>query len=102
MTLNSILEQSGISLLLFVICAYYAFRLLVLKDYTAVRGKQEKPPKDVEGYCKAAGLTVAFFGISTLVMAVLVLFNPTIGFAQIVVCTLIMVIMWRKITDKYA
>ncbi|WP_026491091.1 hypothetical protein [Butyrivibrio sp. XPD2002] len=102
MDFNAILEQSGISLLLFVICAYYAFRLLVFKDYTAVRGKQEKPPKDVEGYCKAAGLVIVFFGISTLVMAGLVLISPVAGLIQIVACTAIMVIMWKKVTDKFA
>ena len=102
MTLNNILEQSGISILLFVICAYYAFRLLVMKDYKAVRGRDEKPPKDVDGYCRAAGLVIVFFGISTLVMAGLVLVSPTAGLIQIIACTGIMVIMWKKVTDKYA
>lgn len=102
MDFNTILQNSGISILLFVICAYYAFRLLVLKDYKAVRGREEKPPKDVDGYCKAAGLVVVFFGISTLVMAGLVMVSPTAGLIQIVACTAVMVILWKKITDKYA
>ncbi|WP_035769292.1 hypothetical protein [Butyrivibrio sp. NC2002] len=102
MDINKFLEQSGISLLLFAICVYYAWRLLFMKDYTAVRGKDQDPPKDIEGYCRAAGLIVVFFGIATLVMAGLVLIDPTIGFIQIVICTAIMVFLWKKMTDKYA
>ena len=102
MNFNTVLQNSGISILLFVICAYYAFRLLVLKDYKAVRGREEKPPKDIDVYCRAAGLIVVFFAISTLVMAGLVLISPTAGLIQIVACTAVMVILWKKVTDKYA
>ncbi len=101
MNFSSILEQSGISILLFVICVYYAWRLLFMKDYASVRGKDQDPPKDIEGYCKAAGLIVIFFAVSTLVMAGLVLIDPIIGFVQILICTVIMVILWKKMSDKY-
>ena len=102
MDFNSILEQSGIPLLLFVICVYYAWRLLIMKEYSSVRGKDQDPPKDIEGYCKAAGLIIVFFGISTLVMAGLVLIDPVIGFVQILICTIIMVVLWKKMSDKYS
>ncbi|WP_044914275.1 hypothetical protein [Butyrivibrio sp. WCE2006] len=101
MDFNIILQNSGISILLFVICAYYAYKLLVLKDYKSVRSREEKPPKDIDGYCRAAGLIVVFFGISTLVMAGLVLFSPLAGLVQIIICTAIMAVMWKKVTDKY-
>ncbi|MCR5656971.1 MAG: hypothetical protein K6G06_05845 [Butyrivibrio sp.] len=102
MDINYILEQSGIPLLLTAIAIYYAVRLLVFKDYETVRGRGKDAPKDIDAYCKNAGLVIIFFAISTLVMAVLVLFNPVIGFAQILICTIIMVVLWKKLTDKYS
>lgn len=43
MTVDTIIEQAGIPLLLLVICVYYAIRLIVLHDSQAIRGKN-KPP----------------------------------------------------------
>ncbi len=102
MSFNQIVEQSGIPLLLFVICAYYAFRLLVFKDYETVRGRDKEAPKDVDGYCKTAGLIIVFYGLSTLVMAGIVLVSPVAGLAQIIVCTIIMIFLWKKMSDKYS
>ena len=102
MNFNTILEQSGISILLFVICIYYAVRLLVMKDYQSVRGKDQDPPKDIDGYCKGAGLVIIFFAVSTLVMAGIVLISPVAGLIQILICTGIMVVLWKRVSDKYA
>ena len=53
MTVDTIIEQAGIPLLLLVICVYYAIRLIVLHDSQAIRGKNKPPVKDEEAYCKA-------------------------------------------------
>ena len=37
MTVDTIIEQAGIPLLLLVICVYYAIRLIVLHDSQAIR-----------------------------------------------------------------
>ena len=46
MTVDTIIEQAGIPLLLLVICVYYAIRLIVLHDSQAIRGKHKPPVKD--------------------------------------------------------
>ena len=48
MTVDTIIEQAGIPLLLLVICVYYAIRLIVLHDSQAIRGKNKPPVKDEE------------------------------------------------------
>ena len=101
MDTNAILEQSGIPLLLFVICMYYAWRLLALKDVESIRGKNKPPVKDPENYAKGAGKLIVFFGLSTLAMAVLVLFSVQIAFVQIVICTLILGVLWKRMNDRY-
>lgn len=101
MDTNAILEQSGIPLLLFVICMYYAWRLLALKDVESIRGKGKPPLKDPDHYAMGAGKLIVFFGLSTLVMAVLVLVNVQIALAQIIICTLIMGVLWKRMNDRY-
>ncbi len=41
-----ILEQAGIPLLLFVICMYYGFRMIMMQDSGAIRGKSDEPLKN--------------------------------------------------------
>ena len=65
MTVDAIIEQAGIPLLLLVICVYYAIRLIVLHDSQAIRGKHKPPVKDEEAYCKAGGKLLLFFGAAT-------------------------------------
>ena len=68
MTVDTIIEQAGIPLLLLVICVYYAIRLIVLHDSQAIRGKNKPPVKDEEAYCKAGGKLLLFFGAATFLM----------------------------------
>ena len=42
MTTQTILEQAGIPLLLFVICMYYGLKLMILQD---VSGKEQRTGK---------------------------------------------------------
>ena len=101
MDTNTIMEQSGIPLLLFVICMYYAWRLLALKDVDSIRGKGKPPVKDPEKYAAGAGKLIIFFGLSTLLMAGLVLVNVQLALAEIVICTLILGVLWKRMNDRY-
>ena len=58
MTLDMFLERSGISLILFAVCLYYAWRVLVMKDLSSIRSKDKPPARDPEGYCRAAAYSV--------------------------------------------
>lgn len=101
MTFEEIMSQAGIPFLLFVVCLYYAWRLLALKDTDAVRGKGKLPLKDPDGYAKAAGGLLLFFAIASLVMGIIVLFNVTIALIWIVICTIILGIKWKKMHGLY-
>ena len=51
--LGQIMEQAGISILVGCVCLYFAYRVMILKDIKAIRGKGKPEPEDKEGYCKA-------------------------------------------------
>lgn len=101
MTIEMILEQAGIPLLLFVICMYYGIRLMILQDVNAIRGKNKEPVKDEKGYSKEGGKLILFFGGATLLMAILVCVNLYAAVAEIIICTVIFGILWKKMNDKY-
>lgn len=96
-----ILEQAGIPLLLFVICMYYGIRLLVLQDVKGIRGKDQPPVKDEKAYAKEGGKLILFFGGATFVMAILTFVNMYVAVAEIVVCTVVMGVLWKRMNDKY-
>ena len=62
MTTQTILEQAGIPLLLFVICMYYGLKLMILQDVSTIRGKNKEPVKDEKAYAKKGGALILFFG----------------------------------------
>lgn len=101
MEIGTILEQAGIPLLLFVICMYYGIRMIVLEDANAIRGKNKGPVKDEKAYARKGGELVLFFGAATFLMAVLILVNLYAAVAEIVICTLLFGILWKRMNDKY-
>ena len=101
MTVDAIIEQAGIPLLLLVIWVYYAIRLIVLHDSQAIRGEHKPPVKDEEAYCKAGGKLLLFFGAATFLMAILVFVNVYVAVAEIVICTVILGILWKRMEDQY-
>lgn len=80
MTTQTILEQAGIPLLLFVICMYYGLKLMISQDVSTIRGKNKEPVKDEKAYAKKGGALILFFGFATLVMTFLL-------FVDLYVCT---------------
>lgn len=101
MTFSYIIEQAGIPLLLFAMCMYYAWRVMTKGDMTALRGRNEKPVKLPEAYAQEAGRLLIFFGLASLAMAIISLFNVLIAFIEIVVCTVILIVLWKRMNKKY-
>lgn len=101
MTPEYILNQAGIPLLLFGICMFYGIKLLVGQNASDIRGKNKGPLKNEKEYAKAGGKLILFFGIATLLMAVLIFINVYAAVAEIVVCTIIMGVLWKRMNDKY-
>ncbi|MCR5654713.1 MAG: hypothetical protein K6G07_03615 [Lachnospiraceae bacterium] len=99
MDMQTLIEQAGIPFMLFLICMYYAFRLMVFKDDASVRGKDKPPLKEKEKYCRYAGLIIIFFGVASLIMALLTMVNVYAALIEISVATLIMIVLWKRMTD---
>ena len=66
--LGQIMEQAGISILVGCVCLYFAYRVMILKDIKAIRGKGKPDPEDKEGYCRDTGRLLVFFGIGSFIM----------------------------------
>lgn len=101
MTTQMILEQAGIPILLFIICMYYGLKLIILQDVSTIRGKSKEPVKNPKEYTKWGGALIIAFGVATLVMTFLLFVNVYVALAQIVICTIIFGILWKKMNDKY-
>lgn len=101
MTIDSILEQAGIPIIVFILCTYYGVRVLVFQDVEAIRGKDKGVVRDKEKYTSAAGKLLLFFAVAALGMAALILINVYAAVAEIVLCTIIFGILWKRINDKY-
>lgn len=95
------LSDALIPLLMTVALGYYSFRLLVLHDVEAIRGKTGKKLKDEKMYAREAGKLMAFLAVGSLVMAMLMNFSSIAAFAVIVVCLVIFGIFWKKMSEKY-
>lgn len=101
MSIDVILEQAGIPLLIFTVCVYYGLRLLILHDVGAIRGKDKPPVRDEEKYAIAAGKLILFLGASTFVMALLIFVNVYAALAEFAVCLLVMGFLWKRMEEKY-
>ena len=101
MGLGYIIEQAGIPLLVCAICMYYGIRLLIFQDPSIIRSKEKGPLQDERAYARASGRLLLFFAGGTLLMAVLIFVNLYAALAEIVVCTLIMGALWKRMNSKY-
>ena len=101
MTLEYIFNQSGIPLLFGLACIFYGIYLLIVQDASGISGKYKGPLKNEKEYARSGGRLILFFGIGTLVMAILLLINVYAAVGEIITCTLILGILWKKMSDKY-
>lgn len=99
---DGFLSMAVIPILMFVVLAYYAFRLLVLHDIQAIRGKNDhKKLKDQEQYAKAAGELMIFLAVGSLVMIAVMYVNVTASVVVVCIWIVIFMILWKKMDDKY-
>lgn len=91
----------GIPILISIVCMYYGVRLMITKDSSLIRGKNQGKPKNEEAYCREAGKLILFFGAATLGMGILIFWNPYIALGEIIICVLIMGILWHRMNLKY-
>ena len=101
MSFSKVLEVAGIPLLMCAACAYFAFRTHLSKDPGMFVGKASGPLKNKEEYCKGAVRNLIFMAIASLLMGILLLFDPFMGLLEIVGATIIAGILWRDLNKRY-
>lgn len=101
MTVGDILDQAGIPLLLAVGCIFYGIYLLIVQDASGISGKYKGPLKNEKEYAKSGGRLILFYGIGTLIMSILLVVNVFAAVGEIILCTLILVVLWKKMSNKY-
>ena len=94
-------EQSWLPVIAGLVILYFSFRFLVLKNTSVVRSKTKPEPRDKEGYCRAGGLILAFFGAGVLLSGLLETRFPTASLIVSVICTLTTLFLWKRMNDKY-
>ena len=99
--LEQFLHFAGIPTLIGLVALYFAYRVMVLKDIKAIRGKGKPEPKDKEGYCRDAGRLLIFFAVGTFLMGVLESINAVAALVQIIVWVVVLFALWKKLEDKY-
>lgn len=101
MSLESVLTQAGIPLLVFVVCVYYGIRLLLLHDINSIRSKNNPPVKDEKAYAKMGGLLILFLAVITLIMAILLFISQYAAVGEVCIGTVIFGLLWKKMNAKY-
>ena len=95
------IQLTWIPLVMGAVVMFVAVRVLVFKDISWLRNKFKPDPKDMEGYCKAAGKILIFFGACAFVMAFLETISPEAALMEITICTMVTLVLWKRMNDKY-
>ena len=95
------IERAWMPLLIGLVALYFAFRVLVFQDMRMIRSKDKPEPRDKEGYCNAAGKLMILLGAGALLMAVLETISPIASLVEIVICTVAVFVLWKRMSDKY-
>lgn len=101
MSLQYILEQSGLPLFGGVMSLYYGIRLWLTHNSNMVRGRAKTPVKDEKAYSELGGLLIIGLGVAMLVMAVILLFSAIAAVIEICVMFGVFAVLWKKLNDKY-
>ena len=84
-----------------LVLLYFAFRFLVLKNTGVVRSKTKPEPRDKEGYCRAGGKILAFFGAGILISGLIETRYPVASLVVVVIVTFTTIFLWKRMNDKY-
>jgi uncharacterized protein involved in cysteine biosynthesis len=101
MSLDAVLQQAGIPLIVFLVCVYYGIRLLLLHDINSIRNKNKPPVKDEKAYAKMSGILLLFLAALTLLMAVLLFISTYAAVVEILIGTIIFGILWKRMNIRY-
>ena len=102
MTIQDIINQMGIELLVFAVCLFFGIRLIITRDVSILKKEDPESIKHPREYTFFAGLILLFLGLAALVMGIVSFFSPVAAFVVIIVAVTAMGIMWKIMHEKYA
>ncbi len=102
MTIQDIINQMGIELLVFAVCLFFGIRLIITRDVTIIKKEKPEEIKHPKEYTLYAGMIILFLGASALVMGIISFFNPVAAVVEIICSVVLMALMWKFIYEKYA
>ncbi len=102
MTIQEIINQMGIEILVFCVCMYFGIRLIITRDVSIIKKEDPESIKHPKEYTLYAGLILLFLGAAALIMGIVSFFNPVAAVVVIIVAVLIMGILWKFMHEKYA
>ncbi len=100
MNLDKLMEVAGIPALIAAICVYYGIRLLITKDSTLIRGKKAGAIKDEKGYCQSAAYLLFYFAVVNLIFGALLFWNTYVAVGVIVAGTVVLCILWMRMSKR--
>ena len=81
---------------------YMGGKALLFHDLRGLRGKDARPLKDEENYCRWAGILLLFLSAVSAGMALLSFFaGPVPGMAVLAAGLIIFMVLWVRMNDRY-
>ena len=102
MSVQDIINQMGIEILVFTACLYFGVRLIITRDVKILKKENPESIKHPKEYTLYGGIAILFLGIAALIMGVISFFSPVAAVVEILIAVLVMGFMWRYIHEKYA
>ena len=102
MDIQTIVNQMGIEILVFLVCMFFGIRLIITRDVKILKKENPESIKHPDEYTFYAGLIIIFLGVAAIVMGIVSFFNPTAALIVIVAAVVIMGFMWEFVHEKYA
>ena len=102
MDIQTIVNQMGIEILVFLVCMFFGIRLIITRDVKILKKENPESIKHPKEYTFYAGLIIIFLGVSAIAMGIISFFNQVAALIVIVVAVVIMGFMWKVVHEKYA
>ena len=101
LNLNSIIETSGVPLLMAAVTLFYGIKVYFFKDTNAIRGGMNKELKDKDSYAKYAGLLLLGTSGCMILMAVLLFVNVLAAIIEMAITIVIILAGFKRIEINY-
>ncbi|MCR4739390.1 MAG: hypothetical protein K5886_03910 [Lachnospiraceae bacterium] len=99
---SQILDLTWIPLLAFALCLLYGLKLIITKDPSPLKGKNDTAVfKDGPMFALRAGQLMLLMAAGALIMCVLVFFSELAALIEVSAVFILFTVLWKKANDKY-